>query len=90
MICSTDDHRTAEIAHWYGADVPFLRPPEYATATSPDIEWIADLLERLPERYDLFALVRATNPFRGPRRSGGGSPSCSRRRRPTRSAPSSA
>ena len=35
-------------------------------STSPDIEWIADLLERLPERYDLFALVRATNPFRGP------------------------
>jgi len=66
VICSTDDHRTAEIAHWYGADVPFLRPPEYATSTSPDIEWIADLLERLPERYDLFALVRATNPFRGP------------------------
>jgi CMP-N,N'-diacetyllegionaminic acid synthase len=66
VICSTDSAETAEIARWYGADVPFLRPAEYATATSPDIEWIADLLDRLPERYDLFALVRATNPFRGP------------------------
>ena len=66
VICSTDDHRTAEIAHWYGADVPFLRPPEYATSTSPDIEWIAWTLPRLDERYDLFAIVRATNPFRGP------------------------
>ena len=66
VICSTDSVETAEIARWYGADVPFLRPAEYATSTSPDVEWIADLLDRLPERYDLFALVRATNPFRGP------------------------
>jgi CMP-N,N'-diacetyllegionaminic acid synthase len=66
VVCSTDSAETAEVARWYGADVPFLRPAEYATATSPDIEWINDLLDRLPERYDLFALVRATNPFRGP------------------------
>ncbi|HEY7178529.1 MAG TPA: hypothetical protein VH305_05090, partial [Gaiella sp.] len=32
----------------------------------PDIEWIAWTLPRLEERYDLFAIVRATNPFRGP------------------------
>ena len=46
--------------------MPFLRPDEFATSTSPDIEWITWTLERLPERYDLFAIVRATNPFRGP------------------------
>ena len=66
VIVSTDSEETAEIARRYGADVPFLRPPEYATSTSPDIEWLAYTLERLEERYDLFALVRATNPFRGP------------------------
>ena len=66
VVCSTDSTEIAEIARRYGADVPFLRPAEYATATSPDIEWITDLLERLDERYDLFAIVRATNPFRGP------------------------
>jgi CMP-N-acetylneuraminic acid synthetase len=66
VVVSTDSERIADVARWYGAEVPFLRPPEYATSTSPDIEWIADLLERLPERYDLFAIVRATNPFRGP------------------------
>jgi CMP-N,N'-diacetyllegionaminic acid synthase len=66
VVCSTDSAEIAEIARWYGADVPFLRPPEYATSTSPDIEWLASTLERLPERYDLFAIVRATNPFRGP------------------------
>ena len=63
---STDSEKIAEVARWYGADVPFLRPPEYATATSPDVEWLAYTLEHLDERFDLFALVRATNPFRGP------------------------
>ena len=66
VVCSTDSTEIAEIARRYGAEVPFLRPAEYATATSPDIEWIADTLERLDDRYDLFAIVRATNPFRGP------------------------
>jgi CMP-N,N'-diacetyllegionaminic acid synthase len=66
VICSTDSEEIARIARWYGAEVPFLRPEEYATATSPDIEWLKYTLEELRERYDLFALVRATNPFRGP------------------------
>jgi CMP-N-acetylneuraminic acid synthetase len=65
IVCSTDSEEVAEIARWYGADVPFLRPPEYATSTSPDVEWLAYTLAELPERYDLFALIRATNPFRG-------------------------
>jgi CMP-N-acetylneuraminic acid synthetase len=66
VVVSTDSEEIAEVARWYGADVPFLRPPEYATATSPDVEWLAYTLEHLDERFDLFALVRATNPFRGP------------------------
>jgi CMP-N-acetylneuraminic acid synthetase len=66
VVVSTDSEETADIARWYGAEVPFLRPPDYATATSPDIEWLSFTLERLPETYDLFAIVRATNPFRGP------------------------
>jgi N-acylneuraminate cytidylyltransferase len=66
VVVSTDSEEIAGVARWYGADVPFLRPAEYATATSPDIEWLAYTLPRLDEAYDLFALVRATNPFRGP------------------------
>jgi N-acylneuraminate cytidylyltransferase len=66
IVVSTDSERIAQVARWYGADVPFLRPDAYATATSPDIEWIAWTLPQLEERYDLFAVVRATNPFRGP------------------------
>jgi CMP-N-acetylneuraminic acid synthetase len=66
IVVSTDDEQIAKVARWYGAEVPFLRPSEYATSTSPDIEWIAWTLPRLEEHYDLFAIVRATNPFRGP------------------------
>ena len=66
IVVSTDSDEIAEVARWYGAEVPFLRPPEYATATSPDIEWLSFTLGQIPERYDMFAIVRATNPFRGP------------------------
>ncbi len=66
IVVSTDSEEIADVARWYGADVPFLRPAEFATSTSPDIEWLTYTLEHLDERYDLFALIRATNPFRGP------------------------
>jgi CMP-N,N'-diacetyllegionaminic acid synthase len=66
IVCSTDSGKVAAIAQRYGAEVPFLRPAQFATSTSPDIEWLAYTLEELGEHYDLFAIVRATNPFRGP------------------------
>jgi CMP-N,N'-diacetyllegionaminic acid synthase len=66
VVLSTDSEEIAEVGRWYGADVPFLRPEAFATSTSPDIEWLAYTLENLTERYELFALIRATNPFRGP------------------------
>jgi CMP-N,N'-diacetyllegionaminic acid synthase len=66
IVCSTDSTKIADVAQRYGADVPFLRPTELATSTSPDIEWIEHALGHLEDHYDLFAIVRATNPFRGP------------------------
>jgi len=66
VVCSTDSGKIGEVAQRYGADVPFLRPPQFATSTSPDIEWIRHALDHLDEHYDIFAIVRATNPFRGP------------------------
>lgn len=67
VVCSTDSEEIADVARWYGADVPFLRPVEYATSTSPDVEWLEFTLGRMHEPYDVFAIVRATNPFRGPK-----------------------
>lgn len=66
VVVSTDSEEIAEAARWYGADVPFLRPAEFATSISPDIEWLTFTLGQLAEAYELFGIVRATNPFRGP------------------------
>jgi len=48
------------------AEVPFLRPAEYATATSPDIEWLALNARAAGGRLRPVRDVRAANPFRGP------------------------
>ena len=66
VVCSTDSEEIADVARWYGAEVPALRPAEYATFVSPDIDWLTDALGQLPEEFELFALVRPTSPFRGP------------------------
>ena len=69
VIVSTDSERYAEIARYYGAQVPFLRPPELASDVSPDIEWLAYTLEKLEEegrKYDCFSILRPTSPFRLP------------------------
>ena len=64
IVASTDSEQIAAIARYYGAETPFLRPPEFATSTSPDIEWIKHALGALPETYDCFGIVRPTSPFR--------------------------
>lgn len=64
VLVSTDSPEIAEIARHYGADVPFLRPPEFATHTSPDIEWLRHAFESISERHDAFAILRPTSPFR--------------------------
>ena len=69
VIVSTDSEQYAEIARYYGAEVPFLRPSELAGDVSPDIEWLAYTLEKLAEngrKYDCFSILRPTSPFRLP------------------------
>jgi CMP-N,N'-diacetyllegionaminic acid synthase len=62
VIVSTDAEEIAEVAESYGADIPGLRPPELATATSSDIEWV---LHSMADRNeDVLAIVRPTSPFR--------------------------
>jgi CMP-N-acetylneuraminic acid synthetase len=69
VVVSTDSEQYAEIARYYGAEVPFLRPPELAGDVSPDIEWLEYTLKKLEEhgrRYDCFSILRPTSPFRKP------------------------
>jgi CMP-N-acetylneuraminic acid synthetase len=67
VIVSTDSEEIASIARHYGAEVPFLRPPAFASDTSPDIEWLEYTLGELSARgrtWDCFSLLRPTSPFR--------------------------
>ena len=69
IIVSTDSQEYADIARHYGAEVPFLRPEQYAGKLSPDIEWIGYTLHELEKSgmtYDCFAILRPTSPFRLP------------------------
>jgi CMP-N-acetylneuraminic acid synthetase len=69
VIVSTDSEDYAKIARYYGAKVPFLRPPELAGDVSPDIEWLEYTLKKLEEdgrKYDCFSILRPTSPFRQP------------------------
>jgi CMP-N,N'-diacetyllegionaminic acid synthase len=68
VVVSTDSEQIADLARSYGAEVPALRPPEMATATSPDIEWVRHMLEVLGaagRTFEIFSLLRPTSPFRG-------------------------
>lgn len=67
MLVSTDSASYAEIVRHYGAEVPFLRPAEFAGDLSPDIEWVEYTLRRLRDEgraYDCFSILRPTSPFR--------------------------
>lgn len=67
-VVSTDDPEIAAVARTYGAEVPFLRPVEYAEDMSPDIDvfrhalnWLADHEGYHP---DLVVHLRPTGPVR--------------------------
>jgi len=67
VMVSTESEEIARIARHYGAEVPFLRPAEFAGDTSPDIEWVEHALVTLSSSgrpFDCFSLLRPTSPFR--------------------------
>ena len=65
VVVSTDSKEYREIAFQYGA-VPWGRSLRYATPTSPDIDWVYEMMPQLWEdfRPDAFAILRPTSPFR--------------------------
>lgn len=69
VVCATDSEEYADIARYYGAEVPFLRPAEISGDKSPDIEWVKWVLNSLKlkgREYDVFSILRPTSPFRMP------------------------
>lgn len=70
VIVTTDDREIADIATTYGAEVPFLRPAEFAQDLSVDVEFHRHALEWLRENEgytpDFVVNLRPTPPSRMP------------------------
>ncbi len=70
IIVSTDSPEYSNLAIQYGAEVPFLRPPELSGDSSGDIDFIQHALGWLKknEGYepDYIVHLRPTTPFRNP------------------------
>lgn len=64
VVVSTEDEEIAAIAREWGAEVPFLRPPEFATDEAPGIDPVLHAVEQLPE-HDALILLQPTSPLRG-------------------------
>lgn len=63
VVVSTEDAEIAAVAREWGAQVPFLRPAEFAQDDSPGIDPVLHALEQLPE-FDAVLLLQPTSPLR--------------------------
>jgi pseudaminic acid cytidylyltransferase len=70
VIVSTDDNEIAEVATRYGAEIPFIRPPELSndyTATLPVIKHAIKWLEDNENFVENVCCLYATAPFIQPK-----------------------
>lgn len=63
VIVTTEDADIRELAYTYGAHGMF-RPVHTAADDAADILWVRDFLMRAPTRFEAFAILRPTSPFR--------------------------
>ncbi|GAB4315766.1 MAG: hypothetical protein Kow0069_17700 [Promethearchaeota archaeon] len=68
VVVSTDDREIAGVARSYGAEVPFLRPPELSTDEASTVSVLAHAMEELRavEGYepDFVLVLQPTSPLR--------------------------
>ncbi len=66
-IVSTDSVEIAEVARQHGADVPFMRPAEFAQDDTPMVDVVRHAIETLgvrEHRPEVIVLLQPTVPFR--------------------------
>lgn len=69
VIVSTDSDEIASVARKHGLEVPFLRPPDLATDSTPTLPVVLHCLHELELRgftFDAVCLLQPTTPFRRP------------------------
>lgn len=67
IIVSTDDEELAAMARAFGAEVPFIRPPELANDTATSISVVQHAVAFLASKnefFDAVCLLQPTSPFR--------------------------
>ena len=68
VIVSTDSVEIAGIAKKYGAEVPFIRPPELSGDMSPAIDYVSHAFKQLEKadnyRPDMMVMLLPTTPLR--------------------------
>lgn len=66
VVVSTDDDEIAKIAQAYGAQIPFIRPPELSddfTSTEAVIEHAIATLKEDQKHYEFVCTIYATSPL---------------------------
>lgn len=63
VVVSTDDAEIATVAKEWGAEVPFMRPPELATDNTPGVEPILHTIDMIPD-FEWVIALQPTSPFR--------------------------
>lgn len=69
LLVSTEDEEIAQVSKEWGAEVPFMRPMEHATDTSPVAGAILHAMHSLQsagDTYDVVMLIECTSPVRYP------------------------
>ena len=70
LIVSTDDEEIAAVARQWGADVPFLRPPQLANDTAAQVDVVIHALQTMEALedtvYSYVLLLQPTAPLRSP------------------------
>lgn len=70
VLVSTEDETIARVAREYGAEVPFLRPVELATDSTPPEPVVKHALETYEtitgQRIDIIVFLQPTDVFRAP------------------------
>ena len=68
VVVTTDDREIAETARRFGAEVPFIRPPELATDSASQVDVVNHALAWLEQNWnyrpDYIMLLQPTSPFR--------------------------
>lgn len=67
VVLSTDSEKIAKCAEAFGADVPFLRPTEFAQDHSKTIDAVlhaVDYFAEISEVYNILVLLQPTQPLR--------------------------